>query len=124
MNRFQPLDYVEHILEAVKLARGYVAGMTNEDFVSDKRTQQAVILNIINMGEAATKLIREYPEFISQHPEVPWEVVKGMRNRLTHGYFDIQLDIVWNAVNLHMSPLITQLESILSLEEDAEAIGH
>jgi len=57
-------DYLSHMLEAASLAQGYVIGMAKADFLRDKRTQQAVILNIMVIGETATKLADEYPEFV------------------------------------------------------------
>jgi len=57
-------DYLSHMLEAASLAQGYLVGMAKTDFLRDKRTQQAVILNIMVIGETATKLADEYPEFV------------------------------------------------------------
>jgi uncharacterized protein with HEPN domain len=54
-------DYLEHMIEAISLARSHVEGLTKDDFVTDKKTQQAVILNIIVIGEAATKIADESP---------------------------------------------------------------
>lgn len=78
-------DYLDHMLEAIDLVRSYVDGFSKEDFLADKRTQQAVILNIVAIGEAATKLADEYPEFVARYPEVQWKSMRGMRNRMAHG---------------------------------------
>ena len=75
-------DYLDHMLEAAQQACSYVHGMSKEDFLSDKRTQQAVILNLILIGEEATKLLRDDEGFAQQHSQVPWRNMKGMRNRL------------------------------------------
>jgi len=91
-------DYLDHILDAIKLARSYVEGLTKEEFLADKKTQQAVILNIVVIGEAATQLVTECPDFAEQHPELPWKQMRGMRNRMAHGYFEIDLDVVWDTV--------------------------
>jgi uncharacterized protein with HEPN domain len=50
------------------------------------------------IGEAASKLADGYPEFAAQHADVPWKQMRGMRNRMAHGYFEINLDIVWDTV--------------------------
>ena len=97
MNDNRLIDYLGHMLQAARLAYSYVEGLGKDDFLADTRTQQAVILNIVVIGGAATKLAKDYPEFIDQHPEVPWRSMKGMRNRIAHGYFDINLDIVWDS---------------------------
>ena len=60
-------DYLSHMLEAIGLACSYTNGMNKEELLTDKRTQQAVILNIVVIGEAATRLVRDYPEFINRH---------------------------------------------------------
>jgi uncharacterized protein with HEPN domain len=105
-------DYISHMLEAAALAQTYVDGMSKADFLHDKKTQQAVILNIMVIGEAATKLVDEYPEFTSRFPQVQWKSMRGMRNRLAHGYFDINLDVVWETVKQALPELEGQLRQI------------
>lgn len=86
------------MLEAARLASSYVDGMDKEGFLADRRTQQAVILNIVILGEAAAKLAHSQPELLDRYPHVPWKIVRGMRNRMAHGYFDIDLSIMWQTV--------------------------
>jgi uncharacterized protein with HEPN domain len=105
-------DYLSHMLEATTLAHSYVEGFSKADFLGDKRTQQAVILNIMVIGEAATKLADESPEFVVKFPQVAWTSMRGMRNRLAHGYFDINLDIVWETVKQALPELESQLRQI------------
>lgn len=105
-------DYLSHMLEAASLAQGYLEGMSKPDFLEDKRTQQAVILNVMVIGEAATKLADEYPELVERFPQVEWKSMRGMRNRLAHGYFDINLDIVWDTVKQALPELEHQLIQI------------
>ncbi|SJM94240.1 DUF86 domain-containing protein [Crenothrix polyspora] len=110
-------DYLDHMLEATKLAYCYVEGMPKEDFMADTRTQQAVIMNLIILGEAATKLIKDYSEFLDQYPDVPWRSMKGMRNRIAHGYFDINLDTVWETVQMSLPQLLERLPDMLEAAE-------
>ena len=112
MNENRLIDYLGHMLEAAQLACSYVEGMDKDEFLADKRTQQAIILNIVVIGEAATKLAKDHPEFIDQHPDVPWRNIKGMRNRIAHGYFDINLDTVWDTVQAAILQLIDRLSAI------------
>ena len=107
MNR--ALDYIEHIHEAATLAVSYVEGMQRADFLDDTRTQQAVVMNLIIIGEAATKLLQETPDITEQHPDVAWRNMRGMRNRLAHGYFEIDMDVVWDTVTHALPDLIEQL---------------
>lgn len=80
--------------------------------MADKRTQQAVVLNLIVIGEAATKVLNEYPEFARRYNTVAWKSMKGMRNRIAHGYFDIDLDIVWETVMASLPALLTKMEEM------------
>jgi uncharacterized protein with HEPN domain len=78
-------DYVDHITDSAAQACAYVTGMDKAAFLADRRTQQAVILNLMILGEAAARLLAEHPDFVAQHPQVPWRNIKGMRNRIAHG---------------------------------------
>ena len=102
-------DYLDHIQQAATDACSFVDGMTRDDFLNDKRTQQAVIMSLIVVGEAATKIMDGYPEFIQAYPGVPWRYMRGMRNRMAHGYFDIDLNVVWDTVQTALPELLKQL---------------
>jgi len=78
------------------------------EFLKDKKTQQAVILNLIIIGEAAIKIMDNYEDYTRTTPEVPWRSMRNMRNRLAHGYFDINLDIVWDTVKNWLPSLLEQ----------------
>ena len=102
-------DYLKQMLEAVALACSYVEGMTKEDFLNDKRTQQAVVLNLIVLGEVASKILKEHEDFATQNASVPWASMKGMRNRIAHGYYEINLDTVWETVQSALPRVQEQL---------------
>jgi uncharacterized protein with HEPN domain len=87
--------------------------MRKDAFLADKRTQQAVFMSLIAVGEAATKLVQECPDFAAAHAKVPWSSMKGMRNRMAHGYWDIDLDIVWATVQSSLPHLLAQLPPAL-----------
>ena len=84
-------DYLDHMQQAAQDACDFVDGFGKAHFLEDKRTQQAVIMSLIIIGEAATKVLDGYVEFAEAHAEVPWRSMRGMRNRIAHGYFDINL---------------------------------
>jgi uncharacterized protein with HEPN domain len=88
MNENRLPDYLEHIQQAAIDARSFVDGLAKEDFLADKRTQQAVIMSLIIIGEAATKIMDGYTAFTQAHSEVPWRSMRNMRNRMAHGYFE------------------------------------
>ena len=79
-------DYLDHMQQAASDACSFMNGLAKDDFLSDKRTQQAVIMSLIVIGEAATKIMENYVEFTHTHPGVPWRSMRGMRNRIAHGY--------------------------------------
>jgi len=112
MSRNRLPDYIDHIRRAAEDARSFVQGLSKTQFLADRRTQQAVIMSLIIIGEAATKLMDQHAEFAAQHPQVPWRSMRGMRNRITHGYFEINLDVVWETVQTALPALVNQLPSI------------
>lgn len=117
MNESRLTNYLDHVTEAARHACDYVEGMDKQTFLADTRTQQAVILNIVIMGEAATRLLQAHGPFLDRHPQIPWRSMKGMRNRIAHGYFDIDLDIVWETVQTALPELLDNLPTI---RKDAE----
>jgi len=66
----------------------------------------------ILIGEDATKLLRDNEAFVAQHPEVPWRSIKRMRNRIAHGYFEINLETVWETVQSALPDRLNQLLAI------------
>ena len=113
-------DYLDHMQQAAVDACAFVKGLAKEDFLADKRTQQAVIMSLIILGEAATKVMEGYAEFTQTHAQVPWRHMRGMRNRIAHGYFDINLDLVWDTVQTALPELLQQLPVV---RRDAEDMG-
>jgi uncharacterized protein with HEPN domain len=98
--------------QAIADAQSFTEGMAQPDFEHDKRTQQAVVMSLIVLGEAATKVMDQHPEFADQHPEIPWRSMRGMRNRIAHGYFEIDLTVVWDTLQTALPALKAQLDAI------------
>ncbi|HET8744891.1 MAG TPA: DUF86 domain-containing protein [Ramlibacter sp.] len=105
-------DYLEHIRQAATDACGFVTGLSQDEFIADRRTQLAVIMSLVIIGEAATRLMDRYPEFVEPHPDIPWQSMRGMRNRIAHGYFDLQADIVWRTVQTDLPQLLARLAAL------------
>ena len=114
------IDYLEHMQQAAMDACAFVQGMAREDFQQDNRTQQAVIMSLIIVGEAATKVMDSHADFAQEHPQVPWRSMRGMRNRMAHGYFDIDLDMVWNTVQNALPELLRQLSALRPPADSAD----
>jgi uncharacterized protein with HEPN domain len=101
---------VRDILAAVRAIGAYTDGMTFEEFVADQRTTDAVIRNLMTMGES----IRWIPEpVLDAHPEVPWRLMRAVRNVVVHEYFGIDSRILWATVRHDLPPLVSQLETVL-----------
>ena len=69
-------------------------------------------MSLIIIGEAATKVMDGYAGFTQRYAEVPWRSMRGMRNRIAHGYFDINLDVVWDTVQTALPELLKQLPAV------------
>ena len=112
MNDPRLSDYLEHMRQAAADACAFVDGMDPTAFQQDRRTQQAVVMSLIVLGEAATKVMERHPAFAEAHGEIPWRNMRGMRNRIAHGYFDIDLDVVWETVQTALPVLRAQLADL------------
>lgn len=119
-NRQRLADYLRHMADAARKTESYIEGMEKADFLADERTQQAVILNLVIIGEAATRLLQSHIDFLDRYPDVPWKSMKGMRNRIAHGYFDINLSVVWETARTALPELLTRLPAVI-LAAEAEA---
>ena len=82
-----------------------------EELLADRGLQYICIHCLELLGEAASQLDMEFRD---RHPEVPWRAVIDMRNRLIHGYFDIELSFVWSTITEDLPPLVLQLQSLRS----------
>jgi uncharacterized protein with HEPN domain len=105
-------DYIDQMLTAANDARRFIDGMSKEDFLADKRTQQAVVMSLVIIGEAAARIMDRHSEFVADHPEIPWRGMRGMRNRVAHGYFDVNLDVVWDTTQIALPDLLLRLEPL------------
>jgi len=105
-------DYLEHMRQAIADAQSFTKDMVQADFIQDKRTQQAVVMSLIVLGEAATKVMDQHMAFAEQHKQIPWRSMRGMRNRIAHGYFDINLEVVWDTVQTALPALKNQLDAL------------
>jgi uncharacterized protein with HEPN domain len=123
MNRNRLPDYVDHIQQAAADVCSFVQGLAKDDFLADKRTQQAVIMSLMIIGEAATKAMEGYAAFTQAHPEVPWRNMRGMRNRMAHGYFDIDLHVVWETTQEWVPELLKQLPAVRQDAENEDSNG-
>lgn len=102
-------DYINHILEAIEKIERYVGGMTFEEFSKNDMAIDAVAREFMIIGEAANNLSSGFKE---RHSDIPWHLPIGMRNQLIHGYFSVDLEIVWNTVKQDLPAFKEILEKI------------
>ena len=96
------LDYLEDIVNQLEKVRGFVGTMDFEAFAQDEKTCYAVVRALEIVGEAAKRI----PDDVRQRsPGVPWQLVAGMRDKLIHAYFGIDLEVVWRTVQEDLEPL-------------------
>ena len=101
-----------HIKQAAEDACEFTASMGRDEFLRDRLTQRAVVMSLVIVGEAAARLMDVAPQFVDRYPQIPWRSMRSMRNRITHGYFAIDLDIVWDTVQTALPELIARLGRI------------
>lgn len=106
-------DYLEHVDEAIARIERYIDGMDEHAFLKNVLVQDAAIRNFEIIGEASRNISRRYPDFAAAHPDVPLAFAWEMRNLLAHGYFEVDLAIVWRTIERDLPPLKVQVRELL-----------
>ncbi|MGO4350386.1 DUF86 domain-containing protein [Rhizobium sp. RAF36] len=104
--------YIEEMQSVARETADFVKGRTKETFLSDLILQRALAMNLLIIGEAAARVIEEHPEFAAEFSAVPWLKIRGMRNRIAHGYMNINLDTVWDTAQTAIPDLLNALHAI------------
>ena len=111
-------DYLQHIALAIQRIQRYVGGLSDTAFAADDKTQDAVLRNIEVIGEAARNVQRHHADYAAAHAELPWALMVGMRNRVSHGYFAVDWDLIWATVQQDLPALLSQVNALL-IEQSA-----
>jgi len=101
---------LNHMLDAAREALSFVQSAKREDLDSNRQLSLSLVKCIEIIGEAASKVSAGYRE---QHPEVPWAIIISTRNRLIHGYFDIDPGLVWSTVTKNLPDLVQSLQPLV-----------
>lgn len=102
-------EYLDHILNEIQFIRNVTENLTFDEFLADERTKRAIIRSLEIIGEATKRIPSCY---CRKHSAVPWKSISGMRDRLIHGYFVIDYDIVWDVISNKLQSLRDTIESI------------
>ena len=102
-------EYLAHICAAIERIHRYLTGKSEVEFMADGLLQDGVMRNLEIIGEAVGKLS---PGLKLRHEDIPWHEISGMRNRLIHGYMDVNLEIVWDTVEKILPDFLARIREI------------
>lgn len=105
---------LQHMLDATQKALQFTQGRSRQDLNDDELLALAVVRLVEILGEAAKNVS---PETRSQSPKIPWRQIAGTRDRLSHAYFDIDLDIIWDIVANGLPAIVPELQKLLQTLE-------
>ena len=114
-------SFLLDIIHAAKTLMRYVEEVTYEKYVASELLQDATLRKIEVIGEASRNLSDDLKE---RHNELPWHQMIGIRNRVIHGYFDVNLETVWGVITKEIPEILPVLESLVKSLEKDDDIGH
>jgi uncharacterized protein with HEPN domain len=107
------LVYLKHVLDAISRIEEYVQNVKHEDFMNNHLIQDGVIRQLEVIGEATKKLSKKIR---NKYPDIPWKDIAGMRDKLIHDYFGVDLDAVWSTIEKDIPPLKEVISKIIKEE--------
>lgn len=109
MSKRDPLVLLEDIMLAIQKIGRYISGVDHDAFVADDLIIDGVARNLEIIGEATRKLPEEYRR---AHPQIPWTQIGGLRNRIVHDYFGLDLEIIWEIIQHDLPELEKQIKAL------------
>ena len=107
---FAPGSLHQQMVQACREVDDFIHGMSSDEFMGDLKTQRAVMMTFVIIAEIADRIQLDDPDVGTSFPAVPWSQIRGMRNRLAHGYLTINLDTVWAAASMSIPALRRALD--------------
>ena len=108
------VDYLRHISEAIARIQRYVDDIELVGFLQNELVQDGVIRNLEIIGEASRNIEKHFPEFANQNEDVPFYIAYEMRNALAHGYFKVDLEVVWNTIEQDLPGFEASVTSLIN----------
>lgn len=102
-------EFLSDIKESIKRIEFYIENLEYKEFLNDIKVQDAVIRNLEIIGETVKNISDEIKE---KYPDIPWEELSGLRDRLIHHYFGVNYDIVWTIVKTELPNIAMLIEQI------------
>lgn len=93
--------------------QSFIDGIAREDFLQDKRTQNAVAMSLLALGEIANTIHRQTPDWVEQNPQIAWKPMRGMRNIIAHSYFELDFVVVYDTAYTFIPPLMAELAKLI-----------
>ena len=106
------LDNLLDMQEAASEAIGFVSGSTLETFERNLLTQRAVAMTFVLIAAAASRILSRFPDIASEHPDIAWSKIKGLRNVVVHEYEMLDWRLVWETVQTDLPALVAQIDQL------------
>jgi len=110
--------YFHDIEESIKKIHEFIKDTTLEAFINDDMRQDAIHMRLLVIGEAVNNIYQKVPALLERHPEIPWKLIRGMRNKIAHEYFSINPTRTWNTVIEDLPVLSSALDKIRQTEPE------
>ncbi|OGW36365.1 MAG: hypothetical protein A2Y97_01805 [Nitrospirae bacterium RBG_13_39_12] len=113
MKKREYRDYLHDIFESINDVASFIQGMSYKDFLLDRKTLNAVVRSIEIIGEAAKHIPKSVKD---KAPNIPWREIVGMRNKVIHEYFGVDIEIVWKTAKKQIPALKRKISALLKHE--------
>ena len=106
-------DYLLHLKDAIERIEAYVEDLDEIGFLGDPLIQDAVLRNMEVIGEVANCIRKRHPDYADEHRGIPWQVIYAMRNRISHAYHKVDLEVVWKTIECDLPRIYNEVTGML-----------